>query len=187
MAKYKTFGRPEAVWNKLGGEEGVDRFLRDETMVMEKPRRIPCFYILSVDRSVRPTYPDGVEKVMHPDLEATGPEQCDPGAAILYSHPKQKNGGWIKGNELYAFLKETGLIEHCWSLRDGEELKENPHLYPEAWKGKCIFLWKSVVLEHRSGALSVPYVYWNDGAVDLGWGWLVDDLCDAHPAALSAS
>jgi pterin-4a-carbinolamine dehydratase len=30
-----TLGRIEAVWNKLGGEEGVDRFLRSEVIVTE--------------------------------------------------------------------------------------------------------------------------------------------------------
>ncbi len=33
-----TLGRVEAVWNKLGGEEGVDRFLRDELTVPEPAR-----------------------------------------------------------------------------------------------------------------------------------------------------
>lgn len=37
MAKYpNTLGRIEAVWNKLGGEEGVDRFLRGELEVVAK-------------------------------------------------------------------------------------------------------------------------------------------------------
>ena len=30
-----TLGRVEAVWNKLGGEDGVDKFLRDELSVSE--------------------------------------------------------------------------------------------------------------------------------------------------------
>lgn len=34
-----TLGRVEAVWNKLGGEEGVDRFLRDELVVSESTLR----------------------------------------------------------------------------------------------------------------------------------------------------
>src|SRR3989344_5098096 len=39
MSKYpKTLGRIEAVWNKLGGEDGVDRFLRDELSVSEPIR-----------------------------------------------------------------------------------------------------------------------------------------------------
>lgn len=33
-----TLGRVEAVWNKLGGEEGVEKFLRDELVVSEPPR-----------------------------------------------------------------------------------------------------------------------------------------------------
>ncbi len=33
-----TLGRVEAVWNKLGGEDGVDRFLRDELSVSEPTR-----------------------------------------------------------------------------------------------------------------------------------------------------
>ncbi len=33
-----TLGRVEAVWNKLGGEEGVDRFLRGDTAVSEPTR-----------------------------------------------------------------------------------------------------------------------------------------------------
>ena len=33
-----TLGRVEAVWNKLGGEEGVDRFLRGELAVAEPIR-----------------------------------------------------------------------------------------------------------------------------------------------------
>ena len=40
MAKYpKTLGRIEAVWNKLGGEEGVDRFLRGE-LTVSAPTRV---------------------------------------------------------------------------------------------------------------------------------------------------
>lgn len=33
-----TLGRVEAVWNKLGGEEGVERFLRGELTVIETTR-----------------------------------------------------------------------------------------------------------------------------------------------------
>jgi hypothetical protein len=40
--KYKneTFGRAEAVFNRLGGEEGVSRFLADETIVVPKTNPI---------------------------------------------------------------------------------------------------------------------------------------------------
>src|SRR3989344_5050619 len=39
MSKYpKTLGRIEAVWNKLGGEDGVNRFLRNELTVSKLTR-----------------------------------------------------------------------------------------------------------------------------------------------------
>ena len=39
MSKYpNTLGRIEAVWNKLGGEAGVDRFLRGEITVSTPSR-----------------------------------------------------------------------------------------------------------------------------------------------------
>ncbi len=116
----------------------------------------------------------------------TGPSHLDPALAPLYLHPKQKNGGVLEGNKLYASLKETGLIALCFSLRDGEELLKNPHLFPEVWKGRSVFLWKSVV-RNRDGGLDVPYVYWDGGQVCLRWRWLDNVWFDGSPAALSAS
>lgn len=44
MSKYpKTLGRIEAVWNKLGGEEGVDRFLRGELVVESRSPGFPIW------------------------------------------------------------------------------------------------------------------------------------------------
>lgn len=176
-----TAGELNAIVKKLGGKEGADRFRRGELVVCEKSPRL-----LFVDRTIKPTYPDFVGKVLHPELEHTGPSHLDPALTPLYLHPKQKNGGALEGNKLYAFLKETGLIEHCFSLRDGEELKKNPHLFPESWKGQFVFLWKSVV-QHRGGGLSVPCVVLHGGQVCLHWYWLGDDWSGNVPAALSAS
>lgn len=38
MSRYPTLDRIEAVWDKLGGEKGVDRFLRGELSVSEPTR-----------------------------------------------------------------------------------------------------------------------------------------------------
>ncbi len=40
MAKYSFLGRIEAVWNKLGGEEGVDAFLRGEYELVRKVKKL---------------------------------------------------------------------------------------------------------------------------------------------------
>lgn len=63
MAKHKTLGRIEAVWNKLGGEEGVDRFLAGELIVVEKatmqppsePKKKPLEFISMVSIPARAT------------------------------------------------------------------------------------------------------------------------------------
>lgn len=162
MAKYKTFGRPEAVWNKHGGEEGIDRFLSGETMVVEKSP-----HILFVDRSIKPMYPEPGCGPLHYYLEAKGPEHYDPSSLLLYSHPKQDTNGF-DGHHFHGWLKETELIKLCTSLRDGEELKKNPSCYPELWKAKRVFLWKSVMQEGKH-KFSVPYVCWEGGTVCIGW------------------
>lgn len=179
----KTNGWNKAVVQRLGGVARADALLRGELTVSEKSPRV-----LFVDRSVKPAYPDFAKELPKEtrELEATGLEQYDPSTLPLYLHPKQKNGGQFEGNSLYAFLKGSGLIEHCLSLRDGEELVKHPACYPESWKGKYVFLWKSVVL-HRDGRLLVPYVNWDDGEVYLSWRWLGNDWYDFIPAALSAS
>lgn len=186
MSTITGFDEKSNGWNKsivqrLGGVARADAFLRGELAVSEKSPRL-----LFVDRSVKPTYPDWVEEVLHPEFEIMGPTHLDPACAPLYLHPKQENGGVLEGNQLYLFLKETGLINLCYSLRDGEELQKNPHLFPESWKGQYVCLWKSVV-QVRGGYLHVPYVYRGDRLVFLVWVGLDNDWRGNYPAALSAS
>ncbi len=63
---------------------------------------------------------------------------------------------------------------------------KHPHLFPAAWKGKYVFLWRSVVLR-RCGHLYVPFVYVDGGTVRVNWCWLGSDWNDDNPAVLSAS
>jgi len=69
----------EAVFNKLGGVGGAKRFLADELMLVEtlKPESQlePAFFLVYVDRSVKPTYPDWFKKLEHPELEYSGPTE----------------------------------------------------------------------------------------------------------------
>lgn len=110
-----------------------------------------------------------------------------PVAFELYLHDKQKNGGWIKGFDLEKHLEETKLIDRCFSLED--ELVRgwlaNPSTYPEEFKGKAIFLWKS---RRTSGDLRlVAYLLWNDGHVIVIWRWLEDGWYGSDPALLASS
>ncbi len=186
-------GKIEAVWNKLGGEAGADAFLAGKLIVADpqsltKVKAEPGS-ILRVDRSVRPQYPDWVDKVMHPELENTGPKRFDLGRVRdnLWLHDGQKNGGRVTGQVIYDYLKSTDTLKTCLGLRDGEEIrKKGIKTFRKYFGGKAVFLWKSIV-RNRSGSLSVPYLFEYVGQVVVYWNWLDFGWFDTNPAARFAS
>ena len=105
----------------------------------------------------------------------------------LYLAPGQENGGWMKGFDLEKHLEETKLIERAFSL-DDELVKgwlENPSAYPEEFKGKAIFLWKS---KRASGGFTdVAYLCWVGGRVVVYWYWLGRVWGGSSPALLASS
>ena len=105
----------------------------------------------------------------------------------LYLAPDQRNGGSIKGFDLDEHLKKEKLIERTMSL-DDEVVKgwlADPSTYPEEFKGKAIFLWKS----HRSSGdnRSVAYLYWYGDRVIVLWRWLDYGWCGFYPVLLASS
>lgn len=188
MSKYpKTLGRIEAVWNKLGGEAGVDRLLADELVITERqppvPKpEVPLDTIIRVDRAVCPVYPDWMKKVMHPELEGAGPSEYDLTTIEQWLHDDQKKGV-VVGNRIYDHLKETDTLKDCLGLRDGEEIKKKgTEVFRKFFGGKAVFLWASVV-QRRNGRLHVPYLIEDGGGVVVYWDWLDDDWSGRDPAA----
>ncbi len=187
-----TWGRMEAVVNKIGGEDAVQRFLNDELVIAEReppaPKpEVPLDTIIRVDRSVRPVYPDWMKKVMHPELEATGPAEYDLATVQLWLHDGQKDGNWVKGQRIYDHLKKTDTLKTCLGLRDGEEIKKKGiEVFRKFFGGKAVFLWASVV-QDRDGNLRVPYLIVNGGEVVVHWLWLDYDWRVNDPAARFAS
>jgi hypothetical protein len=55
---------------------------------------------ICVDRSILPRYPDWVKMVMHPGLEATGPDEYDLAAVEPWLHEWQKNAGRVVENRI---------------------------------------------------------------------------------------
>ncbi len=156
----------------------------------EKPApkpEVPLNTIIRVDRKVKPVYPEWKKDVLHPELEASGPPEYDLSTVGLFLHDGQKNGKWIEGNKLYAYLKKEDMLKTCLTLRDGEEIQKNGiEAFLKFFKDKALFLWGSVV-RGRDGRLHVPYL--NDGGdkVVLGWYWLDDGWDDYSPAGRFAS
>ena len=105
-----------------------------------------------------------------------------------YFHPKQKEqGGWVGGFEFDKHLRETSRFECTRSLED-EEVKgwlENPETYPEEYRNKAIFLWKS--LRDSGDVRYVAYLVWFSGRVFVRWRWLEGGWCGYDPVLLASS
>lgn len=174
--------------NKVGSADGElwrTRFaevLREGVKPVTLSPEAPLDTLICVDRSIRPVYPDWVKMVKHPKMELTGPTEYDLTSVALWIHNNQKNGFHIEGYKLYSYLGERKILERCLSLRDGEEIqKKDIAIFRQLFKCKAIFLWKSVV-QHVHGRLFVPYLYEDDGQVEVNWRWLDNDWHGCHPA-----
>ena len=103
----------------------------------------------------------------------------------LYLAPGQQNGAWMKGLDLEKYLEEMRLIERCFSL-DDELVKgwiADPATYPDEFKGKAIFLWKS---KRLSGSRrDVACLCWDGDRVVVGWDWLELGWRGNDPALLA--
>jgi len=105
----------------------------------------------------------------------------------LYLAPGQQNGGVMVGFDLEKHLQEEKLIERAYTLED-ELVKswlENPASYPEEFKNKAIFLWKS---QRASGDYrEVACLCWHGGRVVVHWRWLERRWDGYRPALLASS
>jgi hypothetical protein len=154
----------------------VLQFLRGEADIVLKAKPAPepevvIDPIIGVDRSVRPSYPDWVATVMHPELEDAGPSVYDVTKTEQWLHDDQKTDV-TTGSEIYAQLKNTGDLKNHATLRDLEEIqKKGIIFFRKYFAGKAVFAWGSVV-RNRRGNLDVPYLCEGGDEVVLNWGWL---------------
>ena len=137
------------------------------------PPPAPIDPLIRVDRKVKPAYPDWAKKVMHQDLELTGPPEFDVSTLDPWLHPKQKTGV-IRGHDLYKHLKKHEMLEGCLGLADLLAIQaKGIDFFRRYFAGKEVFGWKSVVrYRDLDGRLNVPCLYERGDKVVLGWGWL---------------
>lgn len=168
----------------LDALEGRAKIVPTEQKVRVKAEVIDT--IIRVDRSIRPIYPDWVQMVMHPEFENTGPAEFDLAEVEQWLHNKQKQGV-VEGNVIYQFLKDNDMLKTCLGLRDGEEIqKKGIDLFRRFFKGKAVYLWKSVV-QGRGGRLYVPCLRGGGSEVLVDWRWLDDVWYSLAPALRLAS
>jgi len=138
-----------------------------------------------VDRSVKPTYPNWMKKVMHPELEGTGPAEYNLETQVEeWLHDDQKSEV-IHGQVIYDYLKKRDMLADQLGLADllaiqAKGIKVFRNLF-KSFKSKAVFGWRSVV-EVRNGHLDVPCLYEDGDWVVLSWRWLDNGWDSRRPA-----
>ena len=132
-----------------------------------------------IDLDVNPFCPNGLTVEEH---QKGGTFHWDPTKVQLYLSKTQSKGEFIGGHDLRKDLAGKPVLKAC--LLD--YLIKNPHLIPDAWKGKAVFFWGTIY--HDSvGDLYVRYLYWGDGQWHSDSSWLGGDWYDDDPAVLRVS
>jgi hypothetical protein len=168
------------------GEDGPDRFLRGEfvvqpIVVVEPAPEPPLDFLVHVDRSVKPSYPDWFKKLMHPELECSGPAEYDLNTVSQWLHDDQKNGS-VQGNTIYKHLQKGDALATCLNLQDGLALQQKGiAVFRKLFAGKAVFLWGSVVRD-RNGGLDVPCLCVYGDEVVVFWLWLDGHWYSINPA-----
>lgn len=182
-----TAGQLNAIVKNLGGEDGALKFLRGELVVQpavipEPPPEPVLDFLVRVDRSVKPSYPDWMKKVMHPELELAGPAEYNLQDGVeQWLHDDQKRGS-VVGNTIYKHLQKGDNLATCLNLQDGLAIQaKGIAVFRKLFAGKAVFLWGSVV-RYRDGDLGVPYLFGHGDEVGLTWCWLGFDWFSDNPA-----
>ncbi len=148
-------------------------------------------FVVNVDCAIMPIYPDwvdrdetGVVKLLHPELETTGPAEFNLAKDVsLWLHESQQNGGVTDGKTIHEYLQDHGMLPTCLSLQEGLAIQQKGIVvFQKFSRGKAIVLWKSVV-RYRDGDLYVPYLREGGGLVVVSWRCLNVGFSDDHLAA----
>jgi len=139
-------------------------------------------FIVRVDRSVKPSYPNWMKKLMHPELELAGPAEYNLQDGVeQWLHDDQKRG-YVVGNTIYKHLQKGDGLANCLNLQDGLAIQQKGiAVFRKLFAGKAVFLWGSVV-QRRDGFLHVPYLYDIGGKVGLYWNSLDYNWYSDNPA-----
>ena len=133
-----------------------------------------------IDLDADPFIPTGLEVVEH---QKGGQLNWD--ASKVAFHFSTMNGGIVSGGELREELKGKSV----YNANMLDYLLQNPHLIPEAWKGKfVVFLGTIYYRRYRreEGYYYVRYLCWHIDRWIWGRHWL-DRIWYNSPIAMPAS
>lgn len=138
-------GTIEAVFNKLGGIEGADRFLRGELKVVE---------IHVIDCDATPFVPGDWSVENH---QLGGKIDWDPSQVVFHLEDEQLDGS-VKGHELRKKLEDKKPVLNANIL---DYLLVNQRLIPDEWEGKNVFFW-GTICSSPNGTLHVHFMRWDN-------------------------
>ena len=170
----------------IGNPTGLQKVLQSVFCPLEvaPAPEPPLDFLIHVDRTVRPTYPDWVKKAMHPELELTGLAEYNLQTQVEeWLHDDQKSRA-ISGQVIYDHMKKTNVLADQLGLADLLAIQaKGITVFRKLYSGKAVFGWKSVV-QNRDihGHLNAPYLYERGGKVVLRWVWLGNDWNSHNPA-----
>ncbi len=156
----------EAVINKLGGIQGVEKFLRDELIVSS--------LIPTVDLDIDPYCPETFAVVEH---KKNGQLIWDKEKVKLYTYERPKNAYWltINGN-LIRYKLESQPVMNANVL---DFLLRHPELIPKEWKDLGVYFWGTIYSKKgtdRKDYLCVRYLEWYCRQWRWGYHPLVSEL-----------
>lgn len=133
--------------------------------------------VVRVDRQMtRPVYPNWMGRILHPELQKTGPAEYDLVTNVeSWRHDDQKKDVPIHGEAVYAYLEANNMLGSYLGVLDGLEIKKRGiGLYREVF-GAPIFLMRSPI-ENLSGCVYVPCLLEvrkkKQDEVEMGWYYL---------------
>jgi hypothetical protein len=157
-----------------------------EVVAIKLPEEKIIDTIIRVNRSVSPVYPEWTRKVMHKDLELSGPGEYDISIVQEWRHSDQDNGV-VKGDVIYKHLKNNDMIKDQLGLADLLAIQaKGIAFFRKYFTGKAVFGWKSVVRASNDN-LRVPDLIEDGGEVLLPWRWLGRGWDSCRPALRFAS
>lgn len=163
-----TLGQVEAIANKLGGEEGVKRFLAGELVVKEVEKS----NLLRIDRST-PFDPEKFIGKGWKIVEGSEDERSLALAEIDLSKPNlvsilKPGEEWVMGDVNLARLKKSKVIR--MDAKIFQTLWENKALIPSSWKEKVVFF-DGTLLWSPSGGRYALDLFWYGRQWDWDYVW----------------
>lgn len=195
--KYKdiSLGTVEAVFNKLGGIEEIESFLRGNmeitvvkhTIDLSKPPRLLFDYaeVVKHDSEING------KKVVEIELRLDDNLYIDGKKVVLHLSERQMGDKVVEGHELREELESGEQVFLNSNVLD--YIYKHPALFPRHWKKNeqgesiVIYFWGSIFRNTSDVYLYVPYLYWDGDLLIRQYHWLGSDWDRLSPSVSVAS